>query len=97
MEEGHRIKREVRLFRADDTMYMTLGYEARHSDWHDVVINEEGYRLSVYGGHGGEKIVTTYSMSWEAVAKELGFDACEYVINPDDTKCVLLYNYEEAD
>ncbi len=95
MGKGRGIKRDVRLFRATDAMYMTLGYDARHSDWEDVEVDRDGYRLSICSGREGERTVTTYSMSWDTVANELGFDVCEHVLNHDNAKFVLLYNYEE--
>lgn len=92
MEEGHKIKKRVRLFRAEDVIYMTVGYECRCSEWLDLDINEDGYRLSINSFRGDESVVTTYSVAWKKVAEELGFDTCEYVLNQDNAKCVLLYD-----
>lgn len=97
MEEGHKLKKRVRLFRAEDVIYMTLGYDARNSEWEDIEINEKGYRLSTHVGCESEKVVTTYSMTWDKVANALGSDVCEYVINPDNARCVLLYDIEEEE
>jgi len=99
VEAKRYVKTKVRLFRAEDAIWMILRKKDRNSNWCGIEINADGFCLKICTGidENGKKTIRSTGSDWGSIAKELGFDHCEYVLNQDDVPFVLLYDLEEFD
>lgn len=94
-----KIKTNVRLVRAEEAIWMFVAKsypEFLDREWNNVLIGTEGFALSAVFGFDADLDPVTHSLSadWRSLAKDLGMKKCEYVIDPDGIKRVLMYDEE---
>ena len=90
-----KVKTNVRLFRAEDVIWFLLDRDDRGREWLDGGVGPEGWWLIIKKDKDEVGPITNgVSSDWISVAVELGFQKCEYVINPDGAHHVMLYDEE---
>lgn len=94
-----KVKTNVRLFKVDDVIWMLLNEEQRECEWVSGSADCNGFELKLRDGvdKDGDPTYAIIGMDWESVACDLGMDKCEYVINPDRGRYVLVYDEEFVD
>lgn len=82
-----KIKTNVRIFKAEDAIWMCLPEDLRDSAPLLKTIDDKGFRVEFLSG--------VESGSWKTVASILGKDRCELVKNPEGANYVLVYDEEK--
>ena len=91
-----KVKTEVRLFKAEDVIWMVLNDVERKMDFVGTWINEVGFKVELRPMYTSVENVIV-SMGWERVASVLGKDVCEYCLNADGESYILIYNVMEVE
>ena len=91
-----KVKTNVRLFRAEDVIWFLLDRRDRRREWLNGGVGPDGWWLEIKMGvdKDGDPVIKSVSSDWISVADELGFQKCEYVLNPDGIHHVMLYDEE---
>lgn len=82
-----KIKTNVRLFKAEDAIWMILPEKLRDKNPLLKTIDDKGFYVGSESGAA--------SCSWKTVASILGKDRCELVKNPEGANYVLVYDEEK--
>ena len=89
------MKTNVRLFRAEDVIWFLLDRRDRRREWLNGGVGPDGWWLEIKMGvdKDGDPVIKSISSDWISVAIELGFQKCEYVLNPDGIHHVMLHEH----
>lgn len=92
------VKDNVRLFKAEDIIWICLGDMIKGLQCCKKVINEDGFwlRFPVRRDDVSEEL-KVISGSWKSVAEMLGKDMCEYCLNPEGAAYLLVYDIREVE
>lgn len=93
------VKTDVRLYLANDVIWMLLNDEERNRRISAERVTTGGLEVETEIGvdKDGDKMFASHSWDWRSVALDLGFDKAELVIDPTRNWYVLLYNREKID
>lgn len=94
-----KLKTNVRLIRAEDAIWMFVARSCPDyldREWTDVIIGMDGFSMVAVFGFDKDLNPVKHRLAsdWKSVAEDLGMKKCEYVLDPDGIKNVLLYDEE---